>query len=55
MSNDETGVDFVFQDPLQEWPQVALYVRLPALDRQGFVHNGAEWDFIDEPAIDAWD
>ena len=53
--DDEARVDLSVLDPLEQRAQVALDVRLPGLDRQRLVHDRADGNLVDEPAVDAGD
>src|SRR6185312_1674539 len=55
VGDDDTGIDFAFDDPLQKRVKIALHRRLARLDRQRAVHYRTHGDLVHESAIHSGD
>ena len=54
MADDERRIDVASADSLQQDAHVFVCMGLSHFQRQTFREGGADWKFIDHPAIDAW-
>lgn len=52
MADQEGGVDLAFHDRVEQPGQIVLDVRLPGLQRQSLLHEGAVRESIHDAAID---
>ena len=55
MGDDIAGIDIAVLNSLQQWPHVALHMRLPGLECERAVHHRTKRHLVYKPAVDAWD
>src|SRR3954447_13182634 len=53
VSDHEGGVDLIFEHPLEQVISPTVHMRLPGADGQSLVHDGAEWNLVQQPTVNA--